>query len=155
MINASKEDDQGTKCSIPGCRVGNIEEKPPARFRVSQYPLWVVNTELFVEYDSAGFVPEWFFDVMMLQKDLILCGETDVVYRIGQDMPRLWRIEKEKDPSTVPFYHAPLPVYYWMSGSVTSNMYQFDEHTMWIGTTNRWDKQVYLPLLLFLTPLRA
>ena len=26
---------------------------------------------------------------------------------------------------------------------------------MWIGTTRRWDKQVYLPLSLFLTPLSA
>ena len=55
----------------------------------------------------------------------------------------------------MPFYHAQLPVYSWMLGSVKTNMYQFDEHTMWIGTTSRWDKQVYLPLSLFLTPLCA
>ena len=67
-----------------------------------------------MEYDSAEFVPKWLFDVMILGKGLIFYGETDVVYRIGRDMQRLWRIEKEKDPSTVPFYHARLPVYSWM-----------------------------------------
>ena len=55
-------------------------------------------------------------------------------------------MEKDKDPTTVPFYHARLPVYSWLSGPVTSNMYQFDEHCMWIGTTSRWDKQIYLLL---------
>ena len=74
---------------------------------------------------------------MMLGKDLIFWRLTDVVNRIGRDMQRLWRIAKEKDPSTVPFYHVPLPVYSWMSASVTTNMYQFDDHTIWIGTTNR------------------
>ena len=155
MINVSKQDDQGTKCTLTACRIEDIEDTPPARFRDLQYPLWVVNADLFVEYDSAGFVPTWLFDVMMLGKDLIFYGDTDVVYRIGRDIQRLWRIEKENDPTTVPFYHAQLPVYSWMSGSVTTNMYQFDEHTMWIGTTSRWDKQVYLPLSPFLTPLSA
>ena len=41
-----------------------------------------------------------------------------------------WGIEKEKDPITLPFYHARLPVYSWVSGSVTTNMDQFDSHTM-------------------------
>ena len=151
VTNVSKQDDQGAKCSLTACRIGDIEETPPARFRDLQYSLWVVNADLFGEYDSAGFIPKWLFDVMMLGKDLIFYGETDVVYRIGRDMQRLWRIEKEKDPTTLPFYHARLPVYSWMSGSVTTNMYRFDEHTMWIGTTSRWDKQVYVPRSLFLT----
>ena len=129
MINVSKRDEQGTKCSLTACRVVDIEETPPACFRDLRYPLWVVNTDLFVEYDSAGFVPKWSFDVMMFREDLIFYAETDVVYRIGPDMQRLWRIEKEKDPSTVPFYHPRLPVYSWMSGSITTNMYQFAEHT--------------------------
>ena len=55
----------------------------------------------------------------------------------------------------MPFYHARLPVYSWMSGSVNANMYNFDEHTVWIGTTDYWDKKVYLPLSLLLTPLSA
>ena len=46
-------------------------------------------------------------------------------------------MEKEKDPTTVPFYHAGLQVYPWMLGSVTTNMHQFDEHTFWIPTTSR------------------
>ena len=118
-------------------------------------PVVHVKTDLFVEYDSAGLVPKWLFGVMMLGKDLIFYGETDVGHRIRGDMQRLWRIEKGKDPSTVPFHHARLPVYSWMSGSVTTNMYHFDKHTMLIGTTNRWDKQVYPPRSLFLTPLSA
>ena len=133
----------------------DIEKTPPAHFWNLQYPLWVVNADLFVEYCSAGFVPMWFFDVMMLGKDLIFYGDTDVVYRIGQDIERLWRIQKEGDPTTVPSYHAWLLVYSWMSGSITSNMYQFDEHAMWIGTMSRWDKQVYLPPSPVLTPLSA
>ena len=115
--------------------------------------LAVLNADLFLEKGSAGFVPKWLFDVMILDRDPSSYGETDVVYRIGRDMQRLWRIEKQKDPITVPFYHAWLPVYSSMSGSVTTSMYGCDEHTMWIGTTNRWDKQVYPPLSLFLTPL--
>ena len=87
MINLSEQDDQGTKC-----RVADIEERPPARFGDLQYPLWVVNADLFVEYDSAGFVPKWLFNVMMLGKDLIFYGETDVGYRIGREMQRLRRI---------------------------------------------------------------
>ena len=95
-----------------------------------QYLLWVVNADLMVEYFSAGSFPKWLFDVMMLGKELIIYGETHVVYRIGQDIQRLWRIEKAKDPSTMPFYHAQLPVYSWMPDSVTTNMYQFEEHPM-------------------------
>ena len=82
----------------------------------------MINADLFVEYDTAGFVPKWLFDVMMLGKD--------VVQRIGRDIQRLWRMEKEKDPTTVPFYHVRLPVYSWLSGPVTSSTYQFDEHCM-------------------------
>ena len=153
-MNVSKQDDQRTKCTLTACRIAKIKGTPPARFRDLQYPLWVVNTDLFLEYDSAGFVPKGLFNVMMLGKDLIYYGETDVVYRIVRDMQRLWRIEKEKDPTTVPFYHARWPVYSWASGSVTTEIYQFDEHTMRIGTTSLSAKQVYLPLLLFSTPLR-
>ena len=69
-------------------------ETPPARFWDLQYPLWVVNADLFVDCKSAGFVPMWLFHVMMLGKDLIFYGETDVVYRIGSDMQRLWCLEK-------------------------------------------------------------
>ena len=112
----------------------------------SGYPLWVFNADLFVEYDTAGVVPKWLFDVMMLGKDVIFYGEADVVHRIGRDIQRLWRMQKDKDPTTVPFYHVPLPVYSWLSGLVTSSTYQFDEHCMWIGTTSCWDKQVYLLL---------
>ena len=39
------------------------------------------------------------------------------------------------------FYHALLLVYSWMSGSVTNNMYQFEEHTMWIGTIEAGKQQ--------------
>ena len=130
VINVSKEDEQGTKYSLLACRVGDIEETPPACFQGLQYPLWVVNADLFVEYDSAGFVLKWFFDVVMLGKDLIFYGETIVVYRIARFIQRLSRIEKEKDPSEVPFYHTWLPVYSLMSGPVTTNMYQFDEHSV-------------------------
>ena len=155
VIHVSKQDDQGNKCTLTACRIEDIEETPPAHFRDLQYPLWVVNADLFVEYDSAGFVPKWLFDVMMLEKDLIFYGDADVVHRIGRDMQRLWCIKKDKDPTTALFYHARLPVYFWLSGSVTSNMYQFDEHSMWIGTTSRWDKQVYLLLSPVSMPLCA
>ena len=111
VTNVSKWDDQGTKCTLTACLNEDIKETPPARFRDLQYLLWIVNADLFVEYDSAGFVPKWFLDVMMLGKDLIFHGDTNVVYRIGRDMQRLWRIEKKKDPTTVPFYHFRLPVY--------------------------------------------
>ena len=94
MINVSKQDDQGTKCSLTACRIEDMEETPPARFRDLQYPLWVVNADLFVEYNSAGFVPKWLFDMMMFGKDLIFYGDSDVVYRIGRGMQRLWRMEK-------------------------------------------------------------
>ena len=134
MINVSKQDDQGSKFALTACRIEDIEETPPARFRNLQYPLWVINADLFVEYDSAGFVTRWLFYVMMLGKDVIFSGEADVVHR---DMQRLWRMEKDKDPTTVPFYRARLPVYSWLLGPVTRNMYQFDEHCMWIGTTSR------------------
>ena len=137
MINVSKQDEQGSKFALTACRIEDIEETPPGRFRDLQYPLWVINADLFIEYDSAGFVPKWLFDVMMLGKDVIFYGEADVVHRIGRDMQRLWRMEKDKDPTTVPFYHVRLPVYSWLSGPVTSSTYQFDEHCMWIGTTSR------------------
>ena len=142
VINVSKQDEQGTKYSLTACRVGDIEEMLPARFRD-------------LRYASAGFVLKWLFHVMMLGKNLIFYGETDVVYRIGRDMQRLWRIEREKDPTAVHFYHALLQVHSWMSASVTTGLYQFDEYIMWIGTTNCWDKQVYPPLSLFLTPSSA
>ena len=116
-----------------------------------QYPLWVVNADLFVEYDSAGFVSKWLFDVLMLGKDVLFYGDADVVHCIGRDMQRLWRMEKDKDPTTAPFYHARLPVYSLLSGSVTSNMYHFDKHCVWIRTTSRWDKQVHL----LLSPVRC
>ena len=122
VINVSKPDDQGTKCTLTACRVGVIEETPPARFRDLQHLLLVVNADLYVEYNSAGFVLKWLFDVMILGNDVIFYGESDVVYRRGGDMQRLWRTEKGKDPRTVPFYHARLPVYSWMSASVTTNM---------------------------------
>ena len=155
VINVSKQDDQGNKCTLTACRIEDIEETPPARFRDLRYLLWVVNADLFVEYDSAGFVPKWLFDMMMLGKDLISYGDADVVHRIGRDMQRLWRFKNDKDPTTAPFHHARLPVYSWLSGSVTSNMYQFDEHGMWIGTTSRWDKQVYLLFSPFWMPFCA
>ena len=87
---------------------------------------------------------------MMLGKDLFSYGDTDVLYRIGSDMQRLWRTKKEKDPSRVPFYHAWLPVYSWMTGTITTNLYQFNEHTEWMGTTNCSDKQMSTPLWLYL-----
>ena len=106
MINVSKQDDQGNKCTLTACCSGYIEETPSARFWGLQYPLWVVNADLFVEYDSAGFVPKWLFDVMMSGKDLNFYGHADVVHRISRDMQRLWRMEKDKHPTTAPFYHA-------------------------------------------------
>ena len=48
MINVSKQDEQGTKYSLLACRVGDIEETPPAGFEDLQYSLWVVNADLFV-----------------------------------------------------------------------------------------------------------
>ena len=132
-----------TKGSSATCHIGEIKETPPACFQDLEYQLWVRNADLIVEYDSAGFIPKRLFDVMMLRKDPIFYGDTDVVYCIGRDMQRPWRIEKKKDPTTAPFYHASLPVYSWMLGSVTTNTYQFDEQTMWIGTTSGCDKQVY------------
>ena len=122
---------------MTACHIEDIEEIPPARFRDLQYPLWVINADLFVEYDSAGFVSKWLFDVMMLGKDVIFYGEADVVHRIGRDMQGLWRMENDKDPTTVPFYHIRLPVYSWLSGPMSSSAYQFDGHCMWIGTRSR------------------
>ena len=104
-INVSKQDDQGNKCTLTACHIEDIEETPPARFRNLQYPLWVFTGDPFVEYDCAGFVPKWLFDVMMLGKDFIFYGDADVVHRIGRDMQKLWRMEKDKDPTTEPFYH--------------------------------------------------
>ena len=123
VINVSKQDEQGSKFSLTACRIEDIEETPPARFRDLQYPLWVINADLFVEYDTAGFVPKWLFDVMMLGKDLIFYGEADVVHRIGRDIQRLWRMEKDKDPTTVPFYHVRLPVYGMQYVSVRRALY--------------------------------
>ena len=155
MINVSKQDDQGNKCTLTACRIEITVETPQARFRDLQYLLWVVKADLFVEYDSAGFVPKWLFDILMLGKDVIFYGDADVVHRNARDMQRLLRMEKDKDPSTAPFHHARWPVYLWLSGSVTSNMYQFDEHCMWIRTTRCWDKHVYLLRSPVLMPLCA
>ena len=154
-MNISKQDEQGSKFALTACRIGDIEETPPAFFRDLQYPLWVINTDAFVEYELQGFVPKWLFDVMMLGKDIIFYGEADVVHRIGRTIQRLWRMEKDRDPNTAPFYHARLPVYSWLSGPVTSNMYQFDEHCIQIGTNCRLDKQVYLLLSPVSMPLCA
>ena len=155
MINVSKQDKQGSKFSLTACRIEDTQETPPAHFRDLQYPLWVINADLFVEYDTAGFVPKWLFDVMMLENDVIFYGGADVVHRIGRDIQRLWRMEKDKDPTTVPFYHVRLPVYSWSPGPVTRSTYQFDEHYIRIGTTSRWDKQVYLLLSPVTMPLCA
>ena len=81
VINVSKQDEQGSKFALTACRVEDVDKTPPARFRDLRYPLWVINADLFVEYDSAGFVPKWLFDVMMLGKDVIFYGEADVVHR--------------------------------------------------------------------------
>ena len=70
----------------------------------------------------------------MMGRGIILYGESGLVHRDGRNMQRLLRMEKHKDPTTAPFYHARLPVYSWLLGPVTSNLYQFDEHCMWIGT---------------------
>ena len=77
------------------------------------------------------------------------------MHRTGRDMQRFWRMKKDKDPTTVPFYHVRLPVYSWLSGPVTSSTYQFDEHCMLIGTRSRWDKQVHLLLSPVKMPLCA
>ena len=82
--------------------------------------MWVLNADLFVEYDSAGFVPKWLFDVMMLGKDVIFYGDADVVHRIGRDIRRLMRMEKDQDPTRLPFYHARLPVYSWLQATCIS-----------------------------------
>ena len=84
MINVSKQDEQGSKFALTACPIEDIEETPLARFRDVQYPLWVINADLFVEYDSAGFVPKWLLKVMMLGKDVNFYGEADVVHRIGR-----------------------------------------------------------------------
>ena len=89
VINVSKQDDQGAQCTFIACCIEDIEVTPPARFRDLQYPFRVVNADLFIEYDSAGFRPKWLFDVMMVGKDLIFYGDTDVVHGIGRDMQRL------------------------------------------------------------------
>ena len=121
VINVSKQDEHESKFALTACDIEDIEETPPDRFRNLHYLLRVINADLIIEYDSAGFVPKWLFDVMMLGKDVIFYGGADVVHRIGRDMQRLWRMEKDKDPMTVPFYHAWLPVYSWFSGPVTCN----------------------------------
>ena len=92
---------------------------------------------------------------MILGKDVNFYGDADVVHRIGRDTHRLWGMDKDKDATTAPFYHVRFPVYSWLSGSVTRNMYQFDQYCTWIGTTSRWDKQVYLLLSPVLMPLCA
>ena len=102
MINVSKQDEQGSEFALTACCIEDIEKTPPARFRDLQYPLWVINADLLVEYDTAEFVPKWLFDVMMLGKDVIFYGEADVLHRTGRNIRRLWRMEKDKDPTTVP-----------------------------------------------------
>ena len=104
MINDCKQEDQGNKCTLPACRSEDIEETPV--FWDLQYPLWVVNADLLVDDDSAGFFPKWLFDVLMLGKDLIFYGDADVVHHIGCNMQRLWCMERDKDRTTAPFYHA-------------------------------------------------
>ena len=69
VINVSRQDEQGSKCTLTACRTED--------------------SDLFVEYESAGFLPKWLLDVMMLGKDVIFYGEADVVHRIGRDMQRL------------------------------------------------------------------
>ena len=155
MINVSKQDDQGNRCTLTACRFQDIQDTSPARFSDLQYSFWVVSADIFVEYDSAGFVPKWLFDVMILGKDFIFHGDADVVHRIGCDMQRLWRMDKDKDPTTAPLSHARLPMYSFLSSSVTSNIYQFDEHCVWIATTSRCDKQVCLLLSPVSMPLYA
>ena len=92
MISVSKQDEQGTKYSLPPCSVADIEETPGVRLRELQYLLWAVKANLFMEYNSAGFVPKWLFALMMFRKHLIVYGDTDVVYRIRRDMQRFWRV---------------------------------------------------------------
>ena len=111
VINVSKEDDQGNKCTLTAFSIEDIGETPPAGFRDLPYPLWVVNADLFVENESAGCVPECLFHGMMLGKELISYGDTDVVYRSGRHIQKPWRIQKERDQTTVPFSDAWLPVY--------------------------------------------
>ena len=55
----------------------------------------------------------------------------------------------------MPFCHARSTVYLWMLGPLSTNMYQFDERTAWIGTSFCRDKKVYRSLVLFLTLLTA
>ena len=57
MINVSKQDEQGRKFGWKAFCIKEFEETPPARFPDLQYPLWVINVDLLVEYDSAGFIP--------------------------------------------------------------------------------------------------
>ena len=71
VINVSKQDEQGSKFTLTACRIEDIEETPPARFRDLQYQLLVINADLFVEYNSAGFVPVWLFNVMMLGRKTV------------------------------------------------------------------------------------
>ena len=52
MITVSKQDDQGTKCTLTACCIEDIGDTLPARFWDLQYPLWVFNADLFFEYDS-------------------------------------------------------------------------------------------------------
>ena len=74
VINVFKQDEQESKFSLTSCRIEDIQETPPARFRDLQYPLWVINADHFVEYDTAGLVPKWLFHVMMLGKDVTFYG---------------------------------------------------------------------------------
>ena len=41
VVDVSKQDDQGNKCTLTACRIEDIEETPPACFRDFQCPLWV------------------------------------------------------------------------------------------------------------------
>ena len=87
VINVSKLDEHGIKYSVTACCIGDIEETQPAPFRDLRYPLWVVIADLFVAHNSAGcIVAKWLFNVMMLGKDLIFYGETDLMIRIGDDV---------------------------------------------------------------------
>ena len=70
---------------------------------------------------------------------LMLCTALAVTCR-GCGVWRRTRIQLQR------LYIMPGPVYSWLSCSVTSNMYQFDEHCMWIGSMSRGDKPVHLLL---------
>ena len=90
VINVSKVDKHGNEYGVTACCIEDIEETPPACFQDLHYPLWVVNSDSFVAHYCAGcIVFKLSFNLMILGKDLMFYGDTDLVNHVGRDVQRL------------------------------------------------------------------